>query len=515
MSGRCERMVAEMRAVLVGVGALGVATLRVRVRSLFALLANPLALVFSAAASVGFVWLLIAEGGNPRATIAAPVWLEVACYVFGLTVILVTLTAQRGSPLRLSLADVSWVLQSREGPRVILFFQFVQGSAMAFCGSSAGSALALGIRGENPLWGVVTGAAVGIALLTLRTASLASHLIGLLVPRWGRIVLLGSAGSVAVAWTLAFAEVTLSLTGLHFARAFFERVVQAAQAFFMPERGLPVFIGVAFCVVVCIVTVCLRYSKKFVEPAVQESILARQISQALAGDSSSLISGGRGVKTGIGSWMRWPDSAPLALLVAHWAQFRRRFTSMLVSALLYSGIVLAGWCMRDVIPMGLSVLVVVALVAMTGPAQHIATDLEHQHLRLSQYSLVRLGFVGLCSNAAHDVLTLLPAYFLWVWLRWESFGPFAVCMPALLALCCTNALGGMASHVFAARPIGRSAVSVALILIPVLASLSATSIYGQIESPGRTTFVMCGTLGVAALLYAGVYWGHLMSGSRR
>src|SRR6218665_1527893 len=165
------------------------AYLRMRVRSLSMLLLNPLALVLLASLACSYFLVLFVEGSNLRTQSMPGSWTEIAAFTYGILLIVVALTAQRGSPLRLHLADVSWALQSPEGPRVSALLHGAMSAVLALIGSSSASAIALTMRGENPIYGVVSGVSIASLMLLLRGVSLSLHLIGLVAPRLVRMLL--------------------------------------------------------------------------------------------------------------------------------------------------------------------------------------------------------------------------------------------------------------------------------------------------------------------------------------
>src|SRR6218665_3865804 len=387
------------------------AYLRMRVRSLSMLLLNPLALVLLASLACAYVWGLVVEGSNLRTQSMPGSWTEIAAFTYGILLIVVSLTAQRGSPLRLHLADVSWALQSPEGPRVSALLHGAMSAVLALIGSSSASAIALAMRGENPIYGVVSGVSIASLMLLLRGVSLSSHLIGLVAPRLVRTLL----PFVLIAAAVLFWAASLGsrLLGIGAVTADGRGPLAAFRdpidGILTPERGLS-----PYCVVIVVISILAlgmvtANAQRLVEPAVHESIIAQQLSQALAGNNAMRAMQSRGFKTGIASWKRWPNSPVGALLVSHLAQTRRRFWPCVRSAFAFLLLVALSAILRDIIPMPTGILLVLLLLTVTSPSQPTATDLEHQHLLLSDVSLSRAGFLGIGLNGALEFLIALPA----------------------------------------------------------------------------------------------------------
>jgi hypothetical protein len=498
------------RLPLAGALALSRAYLRIRIRSTTALVTNPLAIVALVIAAPSGVWLLVQSGAGGSPTEAPPT--RIAGFVLGLSLILVSLTAQRGSPLRLQPADVSWVLQSPSGPRIVVVVHAVGTAAIAFVSTSAASATALLLREEPVAWGVLSGCAMTAVLLLIRATSLTSHLLGRIArPERRRIGLtcVLAAGAVWIALgvqSLLVGEDSIGSAAMSAAGLLFE-VILAPEASGLAHVSATIGVLLLSSIAVGLL---VRRAGIFVEPAVEESILANQLTRVLSGESNRTLAG-RGYAVGRPSWTRWPDSAVGAVLASHLAQTRRRRWQEPRTALALLAVAVLSSLLRDSVPMPLGGLLLVLILALPGPSQATAQDLDHQHLPLADVSIARAGFAGVGLHALISSAVSLPAVVLWasVYLHGIGWGLLAV-LP--LALCCTTAaLAGIGSRAFSDLLLGRVVAAVVLTMLPVAGAASSLALHGQGNDALRVLLTLSGALLISCLLSSGLAWAVLES----
>ena len=436
---------ALIRNALIGIVA---AHLRMRVRSTCLLLLNPLALVLLVSLWAGYIFVLLAGGSPSQISFMPGELLEGVSFLYGILLLTVALTAQRGSPLRLKPADIAWGLQSQEGPRVIVLFHGVSGAFLALAGSTSASAIALSLRGENPLYGLVSGASMAIIVMLLRSVSLLSHLIGLTAPPLLRRCLLLAIAGLAIIWTAIYFSRRLGIEALSLYRGPLEVILGLFEGVLTPELGLKFYSGGLAAVSAFALVLVTLHAQQLVEPAVHEGILAEQISTVLSGAKGTQEMQSRGYKRGIVSWLRWPNSPVAALLVSHLAQTRRRvrsYVSSLASYLLIVGLFVLS---RDFIPLPVGILVVVLSLSVSSPSQPLAADLEHQHLLLSGTSVSRAGFLSIGLDGILSFMVVIPAALVWGAFYFGSVSNAFVFAPVLLLYCLMSSFSGLAAHIF-------------------------------------------------------------------
>lgn len=352
------------RSATIAAVALVTAYARMRIRDLRVLLLNPLALVLSAVGVVGYLWILVTQGDDISGGDQTP-GVRLAGLGLGLILPLVVLTAQRGSPLRLRPGDVSWVLASRDGPVLVLLTHALGTAALGFIGASAASAVALVLRGEPPQLGLVSGVALTSILLLIRSVSLSAHALGHRVSKRGRAALVGVASAWAILWGVLNAAAYAGLVPddglLGWALATFAQPIAAVVS---PESA-DLTVSAGFIVLAAIaVPVLAAKPRVFVEPAVQESILANQLSKALSGGPSSALQS-RGYAVGMRSWDRWPSRPIPAVLVSHLAQVRRRRWQYPATAVVLIAVVSLCMLSGGVVPVAVGVVIAVLLPSVS------------------------------------------------------------------------------------------------------------------------------------------------------
>lgn len=490
-------------SVLSSVAALAVAALRMRLRDLRRLLINPLALVISAVIAMGYVWLLATQS-DAIADEGVGFPLAVAGFAFVLSIVLVAFTAQRGSPLRLKPADVSWVLQSSHGPVVVLLTHSFATATAALVGATTASAVALIMRDTAPRYAIVSGLAVAGILLTIRAASLAAHLFGVLVRASIRRLVALALAALTCLWIVVFIASrfswgTISTT----ANNVLTVAASPFQAVLNPEQG-NILAGIVLLVPSALVLIFVtQRARDFIEPAVHESILANQLSKVLAGGQPSAVQG-RGFKTGLPSVERWPQSPIGALLLSHLAQARRRRWQYVGSAVAMVVVVVVAALLGSAIPAGVGLIAVALLIALPAPSQFFAADLDHQHLPLSGVNLPRAGVAAVSANAGADALVAAPSVVLGVALIFGAWPWVPLYLITLAVYCLCASFAGIGARAFSDSPVGRSIAAVAMCLIPLLLAVSAADTYGSAEQPLRLWVILTGTLTTAIVLYSGV-----------
>lgn len=488
---------------LAAAGALTVAYGRMRIRELRILLFNPLAVVFALVATSGYIWVLVSQGEvlatNPSAT--QP---YIAGIVFGLCIISVALTAQRGSPLRLQPGDIAWALQSRQGPAVILLVHGVGSALLAFFGASVGAATALVLREESPLFGPVSGLAVMTVLLVLRATSLGAHLVGQSRSRRTRMAGIAALIVVTGAWAASSLSHVLGLgEKMWLFRALTEVTAAPFRVVLEPELGdLRVSLALLL-LAVLVLSVVIARARSFVEPAVHESILANQLQKVLSGGKVAPLQG-RGYKTGLSSWSRWPAGPLAAVLASHLAQARRRRVQYIGTAVVLNVVVLVPIFLQEYIPAATGLIIALLILTFSSPSQPAATELDHQHLLLAHASLARIGFAGICLNALLDLLVCAPAMVLGVSLYLGSpfWGVVSLVPVALFTM--SSSLAGVASRALSDAPLGRAFVALILAALPLLIAITAVLSYGEELLAARLWLTVSGTMLVSAALNAGI-----------
>lgn len=489
--------------VLSPAAALTLSYVRMRIRELRILLFNPLALVFAVVATGGYIWVLVTQGdhlaNNPSVT--QP---YVAGFVFGLCLIIVCLTAQRGSPVRLQLGDVSWALQSRHGPRIVLLVHGIGASLIAFIGATVAAAVALALRGEPPALGPISGFAVLSVLLTLRAASLGSHLLGQSRSKGARLAGILTLVAASLVWFGSFVTRFLGVgENVWLVDVVTEIGASPFRALIEPEHsGLGVS-GAILVLAAAVLTIVIGQANAFVEPAVHESILANQLQKVLSGGQASSLQG-RGYKAGLSSWTRWPDNPLHALLCSHLAQARRRRTQYIGTAVVMNVIVLVPILLRDLVPAGTGLLIALLVLTLSSSSQPAAIELDHQHLLLADLSLTKAGIAGICLNALLDLLVCAPAMIIGVSMVLGSpLWGLAFLVPLAVYLL-SSSFGGVGARALSDAPLGRAFVSLLFGAIPLLTAVSAVAAYGDDNLAPRLWLTATGTLLVSALLYAGI-----------
>ncbi|QHC73367.1 hypothetical protein [Rathayibacter sp. VKM Ac-2805] len=489
--------------VLSSAAALTLSQVLMRLRELRILLFNPLALVAAVVAAGGYIWVLVTQGDHlaDDPSTAQP---YVAGFVFGLCLIIVSLTAQRGSPLRLQPGDVSWALQSRHGPRVVLLVHGVGASLSAFIGATVSAAVALALRGEPPALGPISGFAVLSVLLALRAASLGSHLLGQSRFKGARLAGVSTLVAASLVWVGSFVARFVGVgEDVWLVDVVTETGASPFRAVIEPEHsGLGVS-GAVLVLAAAVLTICFGRANAFVEPAVHESILANQLQKVLSGGQTSSLQG-RGYKAGLSSWTRWPDDPLHTLLCSHLAQARRRRTQYIGTILMMNVIVLVPILLRDFVPAGTGLLIALLVLTISSPSQLAATELDHQHLLLADVSLIRAGLVGVCLNALLDLLVCAPALVIGVSIVLGSpLWGLAFLLPLVLYLL-SSSFGGVGARALSDATLGRAFVSLLLGAIPLLTAVSAVAAYGDDHLALRLWLTTTGTLLVSTLLYAGM-----------
>lgn len=502
------------RAVCRGLVGLTVAGARMKLRAASLLLLNPLAAVLLAMCAVAYIWVLVSEGGRLQGESLGGSWLRGAAFGFGLLLFLVIWTAQRGSPVRLQPGDVSWVLQSNQGPRVSLIFQAISGSLTAFVASSGASAVALALRGESPVFGLVSGFAIASLILLLRSVSLVAHVVGLVLPRalsglvWSAVIVL------SFVWVWLFIGHSFgAFYGWAAPDNAFDWFSGTIEAVIAPELGLPIASVVAMLAASGGVVIAAVYAQRFVEPAVHESILANQLSKVLSGGKTIGALQGRGFQTGLRSWQNWPQSPIAALLVSHFAQARRRKWQHVGSAVTFVALATMPIFFRNVLPVSVGVVAILLLSSLSAASQTFTADITHQHLVLSGVSMIKAGFAAIMLSGLISFVSLLPAVLAWGAFYYQNFLASLLLVPPLILYCLMMALAGFAACVFSEMPIGRAIASLVLCAVPLLASVSAFSAYSDPLDVARLVLTVSGTVLVAGMIYAGIVYA-VLDGSR-
>ncbi|MDF2562737.1 MULTISPECIES: hypothetical protein [Microbacterium] len=494
---------AARRSATTAAVALVTAYARMRIRDLRVLLLNPLALVLSAVGVVGYLWILVSQGDDISGGDQTP-GVRLAGLGLGLILPLVVLTAQRGSPLRLRPGDVSWVLASRDGPVLVLLTHALGTAAMGFIGASAASAIALVLRGEPPQLGLVSGVALTSILLLIRSVSLSAHALGHRVSKHGRAALVGVASAWAILWGVLNAAAYAGLVPDDgpFAWAL-AAVAQPIAAVVSPESA-DLTVSAGFIVLAAIaVSVLAAKPRVFVEPAVQESILANQLSKALSGGPSSALQS-RGYAVGMRSWDRWPSRPIPAVLVSHLAQIRRRRWQYPATAVVLIAVVSLCMLSGGVVPVTVGVVIAVLLPCVSAASQLAAADLDHQHLLLADVSVVRTGLAGVLLNAFFDLVVAAPAVILGVSIQFGHVGWGIAYMVPLAAFFVCSSLAGVGARAFSEAPIGRAIAGLLLSAAPLLIAVSSVLGYGDDHVACRSWVTIAGTVIVAAVLYLGL-----------
>lgn len=483
--------------------ALTLAYVRIRIREFRILLFNPLALVFTVVAASGYIWVLVTQGdhlaNDPSAS--QP---YIAGFCFGLCLIVVSLTAQRGSPLRLQPGDVSWALQSRQGPRSVLLVHGIGASLVAFVGATVTAGIALALRGEPPIFGPISGFAVVSVLLALRASSLGSHLLGQSQSKGMRLAAMLTLVAASLMWVGSYVTRFLGVgNNVWFVDFVTEIGASPFRALIEPEDGGFGVSLVIFLLAATVLTIVIGRADAFVEPAVHESILANQLQKVLSGGQASSLQG-RGYKSGLTSWTCWPDSPLNALLCSHLAQARRRRLQYIGTAVVMNVIVLVPFLLRDFVPVGIGLLIALLVPTLSSPSQPAATELDHQHLLLADLSLAKAGVAGVCLNALLDLMMCAPAMVIGVGIFLGSpLWGLAFLVPLAVYLL-SSSFGGVGAHALSDAPLGRAFVSLLLGAIPLLTAVSAIASYGDDYLAPRLWLTVTGTLLVSALLYAGM-----------
>lgn len=482
--------------------ALTEAYIRIRVRALRILLFNPLALVFAVLGAAGYIWVLVSQG-DVLAKDQSAEQPYIASLVFGLCIILVSLTAQRGSPLRFQPGDVSWALQSYQGPRIVILVHSISSSVMAFIGSSVASSTALYFRGEPLIYGFISGFAVMSVLLALRMVSLGSHLIGNSNVRWIRIIGVICLTITSIVWVAAFLHHFFRQNKNIWSEALTTIATTPFRAIFEPERGDLSVSLLALALSIVVLSVLIVRADAFVESAVHESILANQLSKVLSGGQVAPLQG-RGYKSGLKSWTHWPQSPLAAVLFSHLAQARRRRLQYIGTAATLNVIVLVPLFLSDYIPGATGIVIALLILTLSTPSQSVATELDHQHLLLANVSLCRVGFASVCLNALLDLVTCAPAIFIGLWLYFGSPGWALLFLLPLAIYTLSASLAGISARAFSDAPAGRAFFSLLLCGLPFLIALVTVSSYGEANVVVRMWLTVSGTMIVSSALYASV-----------
>ena len=476
--------------------------LRARLRVFSRLLRNPLTVLLALALVIGYIATIsyqASEIGRARLPTARLEWMS---FGYGLLLLFLAWSAQQGSPLRISLADVAWLVQSPRGPEVAVAFFGIFSSVTTFFGVLAGSAVALVVRGESLFWSCI--AAVAAASLTLfaRGVSLCAHLLGQRTTRRLRILLRTVLGCLVLAWIGGFVFLQAGSPNATFAgwlptalfRGPFTTVVS-------PELGLSPGVPALGLLAGALMIRAWISASSFMEPAAMESIISSRLAHALAGGPGrrSLQSGG--YRSSIPSVRKWPDHLALAVATAHCAQFRRRLRPFVGTIVFSTGLIALLAIFRDAIPPIAGGVLVLLLVPVSVASQSLATDLDLQHLRLSGAPLFPVGAAGVLSNALSDFVAFIPATLVWGVLHLGAPLAAFVLLPLLLGYCVMTSVIGIAARAFADGSIGRVGWSLALTSLPLLAIASSldTTTLGSVSAQFVVTTGV--TLAAASAIY--------------
>lgn len=483
--------------------ALAIAYGRMRVREFRVLLSNPLALVFAAVAASGYIWVLITQGdlvaNDPSST--QP---YVVGFILGLCLIAVALTAQRGSPLRLQPADISWALQSRQGPPTVLLVHSLGSSLLAFFGATVTATTALGLRGEPPIFGPISGLVVMSILLALRATSLGAHLVGKSRSKRTRTVGIVTLLGASLIWFVSFFSHFSGLgENLGVLNAVADIGASPFRAIVEPELGdLRISVAILALAALALSAVVAR-ADIFVEPSVHESILANKLQKVLSGGKTAPMQG-QGYKTGLRSWSRWPESPMAAVLNAHLAQARRRRLQDICTAVVLNIMVLAPIFLDTYVPGASGLVIALLVLTLSSPSQPTATELDHQHLVLANVSLAKIGFAGIFLNALVDLLACAPGAIIGLSLYLGSpFWGILYLVPLAIYMV-GSSLAGVGARALSDAPLGRSFVSLVLGAVPLLVAISSVLSYGEEHAPIRLWLTITGTMLVSVVIYAGI-----------
>ncbi|MGO1052814.1 hypothetical protein [Crossiella sp. CA198] len=310
----------------------------------------------------------------------------------------VALAATFRTPLRLDVADVSWLLTAPGGRRILLARHLFGHPVLLAVFAGGGAALARVFLGQPVLPAWKLGLVVGVVVLTVRLTGLLAHLAARHAAVLARLVVLGAGAGLAV--TVGEPE----LRGEVLVQRWLLALLDPASV----EAGWVLW-PVAVAALLAALTIWL--ARGYVEAADERARQNAELQVTLRTDSSGLEVGANWFQSGMRSWSgspRW--TAERAFLFRGLAQQRR----MLPAFGLELGAELAITIVLLIFAPGLAwlpVALVLAITAVTGSFVGIAVELDHHHLWLAP--LRRLP-VLLCVTAAPAAMAGASAEILWL-----------------------------------------------------------------------------------------------------
>lgn len=396
------------------------------------------------------------------------------------------------TPLRLHVADVSWVLTAPGGARAVflstLMLRPVRFAIIGYLGTVV-SRWWLELAPTDAWKVALVAAAVG---LVLRLVSFGGHI--LVVRARAHVAL----RVLAVAWgvgLLVTAVIDVPGGGWLGLRPLLGWLLAGVLA---PERLAPIALLILLTGLIAGTGALVAAARGFEERA---EAAARQIAEAqetMRRSRSGQELAATQFRTGLTSLPGWQALAgERALCLRTLAQQRRMLRPTLVGLVAALGIAVALVAVAPAFTWVPAVLLLV-LTAASGAGQCLAVELDHHHLLLAPLrplpSLLWLGAVPVVSTAVQIELVWLPVLAAPV-ITTGAWGVGAVLIPCLVAL--AEASGSLAV-VVADGPLARVALAFALGALP-----AATLVIAVVSLGAPTTLVALATV---VLLAAAASW---------
>ncbi|MBO0657203.1 hypothetical protein J1792_32160 [Streptomyces triculaminicus] len=490
------------------------ARMRARARLLGQALRNPFLLLGSA---LGFVFALVVQyqsrpgtgngGTDPRT-------LSLSVTAAGVVAALVILTSRSSSPLRWTPADVAWPLMARNGPRILVTEQVFASSALTLVTSLCTAPVSLALQSRSPWHGLATAVAMATGVLLLRCLSLTSHLLALRSRPAARLTTV-----MAVLWCALWAGHRFIPGSLPepladtLAVADDKLVGMLVRAVLVPEHAAASPIALTAVTAVLWGLLLTRPANAFVEPAARAAYAGAEIRAALserAGAGTTTMAG-TGIRTGIPSWQRWPESPYAAISLRGWCHLRRRLRTELGFALTLT-CATAGAGLVDPKAMAAPLALAIAARSLAAPSDSLAEDVSaHQHVWLAGLRPVPVTAAAALPGAATTTAVLaVPGFAAAIALGTPAWAVLTVLAgaPAIGALIVT---AGAVSAVLTPHVLLRAAASLILSTAPVAIAVLAPLGYRTWQTTGvlAATLLLC--CGLATSLYGLIVTAHLRS----
>jgi len=357
-----------------------------------------LAVVAGMAASVALqFWLL------RRASTASfpPTAVDLVAQLAPLLLPAIALSATFRSPLRLDVADASWLLTAPGGPRVLLArhlfgFPLLQAALGGLGGVLSRSLMSLPAA---PAWKVAV--VVGGAALIVRVLGMLAHLSALRAPLLTRILALSWAAALAI--VAVAGEQAARLTGEGVARRWVVAIIDSEVV----EAG---WILVPFFAIALLAVVVLCVARGYIEPADDRARQNAELQVSTRRDTTGLETGASWFRSGLRSWSgRAFLTGERALLFRGLAQQRRMqrmFGLELAVELLVMIVLLALAPEMAWLPLAFVLLTIVVTSSFSG----IAVELDHHHVWMAP---LRPLIALLCAIAVPAATVAASAEVLW------------------------------------------------------------------------------------------------------